>query len=76
MDDFDRYLEQELSRVLDPVVSTPAPRRSGSWHDGRRGRGLRTLVGGLPVDGPFPILAPEPIPVPVSVVIGAPSSAG
>jgi hypothetical protein len=75
MDDFDRHLEQELSRVLDPIVCAQAPRRSGSWRDGRRGRGLRALIGGLPDGGPDPILVTEPVAIPVPVSIGSPSSA-
>ena len=27
MDDFDRQLELELARLLDPIVAAPAPRR-------------------------------------------------
>lgn len=77
MDDFDRHLEQELSRVLDPIVFTPAPRRAGGWREGRRGRGFRALIGGLPDGGPTPILAPETVAVvPVPASIGAPYSAG
>lgn len=77
MDDFDRQLEQDLCRVLDPLVSAPAPRRSGSWRDGRRGRKLQVVIGGLPEGGPVSILATEPVavPVPLPVSIGSPASA-
>ena len=70
------HLEQELARVLDPVVCMPAPRRLGSWRDGRRGRGLQALIGGLPDGGPAPILVPEPVALPVPASFGSPSSAG
>lgn len=30
MDDFDRFLDLQLRRMLDPVVATPAPRRRGA----------------------------------------------
>lgn len=76
MDDFDRHLELVLARVLDSVVCTPAPRRLGGWRDGRRGRGLRALTGGLPGGDPDPISITEPVAIPVPVSIGAPSSAG
>lgn len=29
MHDFDEYLETELRHMLDPVVATPAPKRTG-----------------------------------------------
>ena len=76
MDNFERHLEQELARVLDPVVCAPAPRRLGSWRDGRGGRGLHALNGGLPDGGSAPILIPELVAIPVPASIGAPSSAG
>jgi len=72
MDYFDRLLDAELARVLDPVVRTPAPRRSRHWREGRRGR-LRTLNGGA-TDAPRSMLPPELLPVAVSAAIGLPSS--
>jgi hypothetical protein len=62
MDDFDTLIEIELARVLDPIVRTPAPRRSRDWRDGRRGR-LRIFQGGLS-DG-----ASAPVPAPVVIVV-------
>ena len=62
MDDFDTLLEIELARVLDPIVRTPAPRRSRDWRDGRRRR-LRIFQGGLS-DG-----ASAPVPAPVVIVV-------
>jgi len=72
MDDFDRFLNAELVRVLDPVVRTPAPPRSRHWRDGRRGR-LRTLNGGAN-DAPGPLLPPHVIPLAVPAAVGVPSS--
>jgi len=75
MDDFERFLDVELARVLDPVVRLPARPRSRHWRDGRRGR-LRTLVGGANDANhtPTPILPPEVIPFAVPAAIGVPSS--
>ena len=39
MNDFDRYLELELRKILDPVVDAGAPRRR--WH---KGSGLPLLA--------------------------------
>jgi hypothetical protein len=72
MDDFDKFLDVELARVLDPVVRTPAPPRSRHWRDGRRGR-LRTLTGGAD-DAPRSMLPPKVFPVAVPAAIGVPSS--
>jgi hypothetical protein len=72
MDYFDRLLEAELARVLDPVVRRPAPRRSRHWREGRRGR-LRTLNGGAN-DAPRSMLPPELLTVAVPAAIGLPSS--
>jgi hypothetical protein len=66
MNDFDRFLEIELRRMLDPVaVKSPPPRRK------RRGRPLLTLV-----TAPFEltavaIAAVEPVAVAVPVVAPA-----
>ncbi len=78
MDDFDRFLDVELARVLDPVVLTPAPPRSRHWRDGRSGR-LRTLDRLRPLDGEASdakrsILPPEVFPVAVPAAIVVPSS--
>jgi len=72
MDDFDRFLDVELARVLDPVVRTPAPPRSRHWRDGHRGR-LRTLNGGAK-GAPRPMPPPELIPLAVPAAVGVPSS--
>lgn len=72
MDDFDRFLDVELARVLDPVVRTPAPRRSRHWRDGHRGR-LRTMNGSAN-DAPRSVLPPEVFPVAVPAAIGVPLS--
>ena len=72
MDDFDRFLDIELARVLDPVVRNPAPRRSRHWRDGRRGR-LRTLVGGAK-DAPRSLLPPEVFQVAVPAAVRVRSS--
>lgn len=50
MDGFERQLEQELARVLNPILMTPAPHRLSGWRDGRRGR-LRIFQGGLSESG-------------------------
>jgi len=70
MDGFERHLEQELARVLDPIVKTPAPPRSRGWRDGRRGR-LRIFQGGLPEGGRASLEVPEVIRVvaPVAVTV-------
>jgi hypothetical protein len=72
MDDFDKFLDVELVRVLDPVVRTPAPRRTRHWRDGRRGR-LRTLNGGAN-DAPGPLLPPQVISLAVPAAVGVQSS--
>ena len=72
MDDFDRFLDLELARVLDPVVRTSAPPRSRHWRDGRRGR-LRTLSGGAN-SATRSVLPPEVFAVAVPAAIGVPSS--
>lgn len=73
MDDFDRFLDVELARVLDPVVRTPAPRRSRHWRDGHRGR-LRALDGGANDAPRSMVLPPEVFPVAVPAAVGVPSS--
>jgi hypothetical protein len=72
MDDFDRFLNVELARALDPVVRMPAPPRSRHWRDGRRGR-LRTLDGGKK-DAPRTVLPLEVIALAVPAAVGVPSS--
>lgn len=70
MDGFDRQLEQDLARFLDPIVETPAPPRSGGWRDGHRGR-LRIFQGGLPEGGMASLEMPEVVPVVVPVAVTA-----
>jgi hypothetical protein len=72
MDDFDRFLDVELARVLDPIARTPGAPRSRHWRDGRRGR-LRTLSGGA-IDTARSVLPPDVITVAVQAAIGVPSS--
>ena len=72
MDYFDRFLDVELARVLDPVVHTPPPRRSRHWRDGRSGR-LRTLNGGAK-DAPRSLLPPEVFQVAVPAAVRVRSS--
>ncbi len=74
MDGFDRLLEVELARVLDPVVKTPAPPRSRGWRDGRRGR-VRIFHGGLREGDHASLEVPEVIPVVAPVPITVPTSA-
>jgi hypothetical protein len=65
MDDFDRLLELELARMLDPIVAAPAPRR-------RRRRGLRVLeplTGELTI-APSEVAVLEPVPVAVVASVG------
>jgi hypothetical protein len=56
MNDFDRFLELNLRRMLDPVVEAPPP-------------GRRRRVGRKPVLAVMPAIEPaaEPVPVTVSV---------
>jgi hypothetical protein len=63
MDDFERHLNLDLQRLLDPIVATPAPRRRRSGG----GNPLRAIAGGLSsVAGEVPVLAePAPATVPV-----------
>jgi hypothetical protein len=66
MDDFDRLLELELARMLDPIVAAPAPRR-------RRRRGLRVLESltvELTVAPSEVALVVEPVPVAVVASVG------
>jgi hypothetical protein len=55
MDQFDRMLELELARLLDPIVKAPVPQR-------RRRRGGLTVI-----TSEMSILV-DPVPVPVVVV--------
>ena len=59
MDHFDRILELELARLLDPIVKAPVPRR-------RRRRGGLTVI-----SSDLSVLV-EPVPVPVPIVVVAP----
>lgn len=69
MNDFDRFLEIELQRMLDPVVDLPAPSRNA-----RRKRVGTPLV--AVVTGPLEMAAeaiavpvePAAVPVPVTSV--------
>lgn len=63
MDHFDRILERELARLLDPIVNAPVPRE-------RRRRGGLTVI-----TSEMPILV-EAVPVPIAVVapFGTPAS--
>ena len=63
MDHFDRQLELELARMLDPVVNAPVPRR------GRR-RGLTVLTMVAPE---VPLLVTEPVPVAFAAPVATPS---
>jgi hypothetical protein len=63
MNDFDRFLEIELRRILDPVASAPAPTR-------RRRKGLPLLaVMAAPLElaaGAISAVEPAVVPVPVA----------
>lgn len=72
MDDFDRFLDAQLARMLGTLVRTPAPRRSRHWRDGPRGR-LRTLNGGAN-EAPRSKPPPEVFPVVAVAAIGLSSS--
>lgn len=63
MDDFERHLDLELQRLLDPIVAIPAPRRRRS----AGGNPLRAIAGGLSsVASEVPVLSePAPVTVPV-----------
>lgn len=63
MDDFDRRLEIELKRFLDPIVDAPVRRR-------RSLATLRALPGGL-LDQTAE-LATVPEPLPVAAPVGTP----
>lgn len=59
MNDFDRYLERQLRRMLDPVVATPAPRRMGP----RVAAGRPILTVAAPIDRAaeaIPVVEPVP----------------
>jgi len=65
MNDFDRYLESGLRRMLDPVVASGAPRRRR-----RTGSGLRWLA---VVKAPVELVAEalpavEPVGLPVQTI--------
>ena len=61
MDHFDRILELELARLLDPIVNAPVPRR-------RRRRGGLTIISSdlsvlvEPASVPIPVVAPVILP--------------
>ncbi len=68
MNDFDRRLEAELARMLDPVARTPAPPR------GRRPRGRPVLKlfspSALPTAAVVPIAAPAELLLETEMVAG------
>jgi hypothetical protein len=57
MNDFDRYLEAQLRRMLDPVVATRPP---------TRGRGRKAPEPSLAVEPPALVPAVETVPVTVA----------
>lgn len=66
MNDFDRLLQIELQRMLDPVVATPAPTRKGQTE--RKRPALRVLTSGVElVAGVLPAVEPAPVTIPVAV---------
>ena len=66
MNDFDRLLQIELQRMLDPVVATPAPTRKGQPMRNRPA--LRVLTSGVEmVAGVLPAVESAPVTVPVAV---------
>ena len=70
MDHFDRLLQLELGRLLDPIVDVPVPRR-------RRRRGpdtLKAVAGGLTLVPTDVVLPVEPVPVAIVAPIGIPAS--
>jgi len=69
MDHFDRLLELELARLLDPVVDAPAPRRRR-----RRASTLKATAGGLTVLPSDMVLLAEPVPLAIVAPIGTPVS--
>jgi len=58
MNDFDRFLETQLRRMLDPVVDTRPP---------ARGRGHRAPEPSLAVKPPELVAAVEAVPVTIAV---------
>jgi hypothetical protein len=60
MDHFDRRLEIDLARLLDPIVDAPVPRR-------RRRSGLKALQGGLSGLPADTVVLAEPVPAGVPV---------
>jgi hypothetical protein len=71
MDDlFDRLLERDLARMLNPIVETPAPRRRRPHAENP----LRAIAGGLASTVPVEVQAlPEVVPV-IVVIPAAPVS--
>ena len=69
MNDFDRYLESELRRMLDPVVDAGAPSRRRRRNDS----GLPLLaVVKAPIEKVaevLPLIDPAPVPVPAFQVL-------
>jgi len=63
MDDFDKYLDLQLRRMLDPVVATPAPPRRSP-----RPRAWQPILG---IEAPIE-RAPDVIPVVEPVVVTVP----
>jgi hypothetical protein len=70
MDHFDRLLELELARLLDPIVEAPASRRRR-----RRGPGtLKAVAGGLTDLTSDMIVLVEPVTLAIVAPIGTPVS--
>jgi hypothetical protein len=70
MEHFDRLLELELARLLDPVVNAPAPRRRRP----RRAGTLKAVAGGLTVLPSDMVVLTESVPLAIVAPIGTPAS--
>jgi hypothetical protein len=73
MDDFDRFLDLQLRRMLDPVVATPAPPRRSRPPKARK---PILAVKASIVTGAFGAAVPEAVPAvePVMVTVPVASS--